>query len=98
MRKQRTSKFVGKEFDNGWVCTGINIAHATLTHKNGGPTYWYSMERRTSDGKFDKWIRLEAFEATKVWKGLITVEEICTLREEGKAKKRHGHSINYNFR
>lgn len=96
MRKQRTSKFVGKEFDNGWVCTGINVAHCTLTHKNGGPTYWYAFERKTSDGKFDKWIRVEGHEATKIYKGKITVEEVCELRERAE-KNKHGHNINYMF-
>lgn len=95
MRKQKASKFVGKEFDNGWVCTGINIAHATLAHKNGGPTYWYAFERRTSDGKFDKWIRVESHHATKIYKGEITVESICVGRETGEPKSKH--SVNYQF-
>jgi len=96
MRKAKQSKFVGKEFDNGWVCTGINIARATLTHKNGGPTYWYAMARKTSDGKFDKWIRIEGHEASKVYKGLITVEEICEARESA-VKTKSKHSVNYQF-
>lgn len=94
-RTQRTSKFVGKTFDNGWVCTGINIAHATLTHKNGGPTYWYAFERRTSDGKFDKWIRVEAHTATKIWQGKTTVEEVSKICE---ATPFGIHKVNYNFR
>lgn len=92
MRKQRPSKFVGKTFDHNWKCTGINIAHATLAHKNGGPTYWYAFERPTSDGKFMKWFRVEASVATKIYKGLITVEE---------AHKKYGNKginkANYNF-
>lgn len=94
MRKPRTSKFVGKEFDNGWVCTGINVAHCTLAHKNGGPTYWYAFERKTSDGKFDKWIRVEASEATKIYKSELTVEAVCEQHE----KLQEGiHKVNYNF-
>lgn len=96
MRKQKQSKFVGKEFDNGWVCTGINVAHCTLKHKNGGPTYWYAFERKTSDGKCDKWIRVEAYEATKIYKGLITVESVCVDRETKKDTKPK-HNVNYQF-
>lgn len=91
-RKQRTSKFVGYEFDNGWVCTGINIAHTTLTHRNGGPTYWYAFERRTSDGKFDKWIRVEASDATKIYRGELTVEAVCN-----KLEANGQHYVNYQF-
>lgn len=96
MRKAKVSKYVGKTFDNGWVCTGINVAYCTLKHKNGGPRYWYAFERRTSDGKFDKWIRIEAKDATRIWRGELTVEAVCQAREAGK-KNRHGHSVNYNF-
>lgn len=91
-RKQRRSKFVGKTFDNGWTCTAINVASCTLKHKNGGPNYWYAMEKRTTDGKFDKWIRVEAREATKIYKGELTVEEVCDkLEKEGQ------HYTNYQF-
>lgn len=92
MRKSRPSKFVGKTFDNNWKCTGINIAHATLTHKNGGPTYWYAFERMTSDGKFDKWIRVEAHMATKIYKGLVSVESLADEAADGI------HKVNYNFK
>lgn len=95
MRKARTSKFVGKTFDNGWTCTGINIAHATLTHKNGGPTYWYAFERKTSDGKCDKWIRVEASVATKIYKGEVLVEDVSAKCE---AVKNGVHKVNYNFK
>jgi len=96
MRKKRQSKFVGKTFDNGWTCTGINVASCTLRHKNGGPNYWYAFERRTSDGKLDKWIRVEGSDATKIYKGKITVESLCEAIETGKDKKQK-HSVNYNF-
>lgn len=95
MRKyQHKSKFVGKEFDNNWICTGINVASTTSTHKNGGPNYWYAFERKTTDGKFDKWIRVSATQATKIWKGELTVEEVNNLQ------KKHNsgvYKINYQF-
>lgn len=92
----RKSKFVGKEFDNGWVCTGCNLA-ANYSHGTRHNRYWYAFERRTSDGKFDKWIRIEANNATKIYKGDITVEEICDFRETANADRDYMHDINYVF-
>lgn len=92
----KKSKFVGKEFDNGWVCTGCNLA-ANYSHGTRHNRYWYAFERRTSDGKFDKWIRVEAHEATRIYKGLISVEDICGLREASSADCGHMHGINYQF-
>lgn len=91
MRKRKTSKFVGKEFAGGWVCTGINVAKASLSHKNGGPTYWYAFERKTSDGKFVKWVRVDADHATKVYRGEITVDELEEKKKDGVYK------VNYQF-
>lgn len=91
MRKQRKSKYIGKEFANGWICTGININKASLAHKNGGPTYWYAFERTTSDGKFNKWVRVDGQDASKIYKGLLTVDDV-------EAKKTTGvYKTNYYF-
>jgi len=92
----RKSKFVGKVFDNGWTCTGCNLA-ANYSHGTKHNRYWYAFERATGDSKFDKWIRVEATNATKIYKGLITVESLCEAREAG-LDKRPTHSINYNFK
>lgn len=92
----KKSKFVGKEFDNGWVCTGCNLA-ANYSHGTRHNRYWYAFERRTSDGKFDKWIRVEANNATRIYKGLVTVEEICDLRETNPAARAPMHGVNYMF-
>lgn len=91
--KMKKSKFVGKMFDNGWVCTGCNLA-ANYGHGTKHNQYWYAFERKTSDGKFDKWIRIEGYMATKIWNGTRTVESISLRRE----KESSGiHKINYNF-
>jgi len=92
----RKSKFVGKTFDNGWTCTGCNLA-ANYGHGTSHNRYWYAFERTTSDGRCDKWIRVEGVEATKIYRGLITVESICLAREAKKHNKQY-HSINYNFK
>lgn len=91
MRKRKKSKFVGKEFAGGWKCTGINVARASLSHKTGGPAYWYAFERKTSDGKFFKWVRVDADSATKIYRGEMTVDDF-------EAKKKAGvYKVNYQF-
>lgn len=93
-KHKRDSKYVGREFDNGWVCTGINIAYVASGKRSGGRTYWYAFERKTSDGKFDKWIRVSAQNAAKVWRGELTVEDISLIQE----KKNSGvYKVNYQF-
>lgn len=91
----KKSKFVGKEFDNGWVCTRCNLA-ANYGHSTKHNRYWYAFERRTSDRVFDKWIRVEATDATKIYNGTLLVEDICVKRET-KRKNIATHSINYQF-
>lgn len=91
MRKRKTSKYVGKEFAGGWVCTGINVAKTSLSHKNGGPSYWYAFERVTGDGKFRKWVRVADYDAAKIWKGLLTVDELEDKKKQGIYK------ANYRF-
>lgn len=93
-RQTKTSKFVGKEFDNGWVCTGINVATRYGQTKRH-TSYWYAFERRTSDGKCDKWIRVEASAATKIYKGVLKVEDVCNIYE---TKNVGMHKVNYNFK
>ncbi len=92
----RKSKFVGKTFDNNWKCTGCNLA-ANYGHGTKHNKYWYAFQRETSDGKFDKWIRVESSNATLIWKGELSVEDLCKQRETRQDTK-HGHSVNYNFK
>lgn len=89
----KRSKFVNKEFDNGWVCTGCNLA-ANYAHGTKHNRYWYAFERKLASGGA-QWIRVEATDATKIYKGELAVEAIYTARVNGTAKHRHGHSINH---
>ena len=86
----RKSKFVGKTFDNNWVCrhcgvASVNSAYYKGTRKRtktaGHRNYYYLFVRETSDGKFDKMIRLSGSQATKVYHGEKTVESYSDKKE-----------------
>ena len=101
---KRTSKYLGKTFDNNWVCTHVGVARVQakktknnkLSKRPGHQSYYYVFERPTSDGKADKMIRLNFLEAAKVWRGLVKVEEILNKRE-GKRASRFTNKISYHF-
>jgi hypothetical protein len=102
---KRTSKYVGKLFDNGWMCTHIGVARVQpkkkvkghgLSKRAGHQTYYYIMERRTSDDKADKMIRLSAQEAANVYRGAVKVETILEARE-GKQASKFTSKISYHF-
>lgn len=79
-------------FDNNWVCTRCNLA-ANYSHSTRHNRYWYAFERATGDGKFDKWIRVEAHDATKIYNGTLTVEQVCN-----KLEAKQQHFVNYQFK
>ena len=90
----RKSKYLGKTFDD-WQCTWVGVARVqpTLTHfklngkkvrskRPGHQTYYYIFERLTSDNKAMKMIRLNASQASKVLKGLRSVEYFADQKAE----------------
>lgn len=78
----RTSKYLGKEFGN-WICVsmGINNIQGKRAKAPYHQNYYYVFQRKTSDGKAMKSIRLNSTEASKVYKGKVDVETILTRRE-----------------
>jgi hypothetical protein len=53
----------------------------TASKQPGRQTYYYIFERVTSDGAAEKLVRLNHFEAAKVYQGLASVEEIADARK-----------------
>ena len=102
---KRTSKYLGKTFDNGWICTHIGIAtmvgkkykyKSGNTKRPGHQNYYYIFERVTSDGKAEKMIRLTSYQAAQVYKGLLKVEDIANQKAE-KASKNFVSKVSYSF-
>lgn len=101
----RKSKYLDKVFDNGWVCTHVGVARIqpkfylgtkVSTKRPGHATYYYVFERRTSDGKADKMIRLNCKEAARVYRGECSIENICFWRQALKQDK-FSKKVSYYF-
>jgi len=95
----RRSKYLGLKNEN-WTCIHVGITSVTgAKYKTRGHRhYYYIFTRPTSDGKTIKQVRLNAREATKVYRGLITVEEIEKARRLSKTKqKKFTTMTNYHF-
>lgn len=101
----RKSKYLNKTFDNGWTCTHVGVALMTPVFKKGTKiknayphhqTYYYIFERRTSDDKADKMVRLTAQEAAKVYRGELEIETIANIRQETK-QTQFKRKVSYNF-
>ena len=101
----RKSKYINKQFDNGWTCTHVGVARTQSVFYKGTRTpclrpyhqsYYYIFERETSDAKAEKLIRLNHREAAAVYRGDITVEEIAKARAE-KQVSRFTSKISYHF-
>lgn len=92
----RTSKYVGKEFDNGWVCTEIVLSNVQGKRSKapGKRNYRYIFQRRTSDNQADKIIVLNSTDAANVYKGRLLVEELADVRHHDKNVRR---SVTYSF-
>lgn len=102
---KRTSKYLNKEFDNGWVCTYVGVAYVCpkryklkqgKTKHPGHQSYYYVFERRTSDGKADKMIRLSSQLAADVYSGKLLVESIADARAS-KAPSSYVGRVSYAF-
>jgi hypothetical protein len=62
----------------------------------GRQTYYYIFERVTSDGAAEKLVRLNHFEAAKVYQGLASVEEIADYRQ-AKGVNTFKEKVSYHF-
>ena len=102
---KRTSKYLNKEFDNGWVCTYVGTAYVCpkryrfqqgKTKRPGSQTYYYVFERRTLDGKADKIVRLSSRQAADVYSGKLLVESIADAKA-AKASRSYVGKVSYSF-
>jgi hypothetical protein len=66
----------------------------TASKQPGRQTYYYIFERVTSDGAAEKLVRLNHFEAAKVYQGLASVEEIADARKSATEFKT---KVSYHF-
>lgn len=100
---KRTSKYLNKQFGN-WTCTHVGISRVQpkktmkgkASKQPGRQTYYYIFERLTSDGEAEKLVRLNHFEAAKVYQGLASVEEIAQYRQRCGASD-FKHKVSYHF-
>ena len=84
----KTSKYLNKKFGT-WTCTHVGISRVQpkrtmdggKSKRPGHQTYYYIFERLTSDGLAEKLVRLNAFEAARVYRGQASVESIVRARE-----------------
>lgn len=95
---KRTSKYLGKEFDNGWVCTHVGIASVQGKRAKavGHINYYYVFERMTSDNKAQKLIRLNSSQAAAVYQGKISVEDLVEKRV-AKDENAFTRKVSYHF-
>jgi hypothetical protein len=102
---KKTSKYLNKQFDNGWVCTHVGISCTqskrkedhTLAKRPGHQSYYYIFERITSDGKAEKLVRLNKNDAAKVFRGELKVEDIAEARQTRGHKTRFTNKVSYHF-
>ena len=100
---RRTSKYLNKTFGN-WTCTHVGIARVQakktakgkVSARPGHQSYYYIFERPTSDGKAEKLVRLNCNQAAKVYRGLLSVEEVAELRQE-KGAGAFKDKVSYHF-
>jgi hypothetical protein len=62
----------------------------------GHQTYYYIFERLTSDGAAEKLVRLTAYEAARVYRGLTTVEDIARSRQQ-RGVSEFKSKVSYHF-
>lgn len=91
------SKYLNKSFGT-WVCTYVGIAYVQRKRAKYAEhrTYYYIFERQTSDKKANKLIRLEAYEAAKVYNQKTTVESFAIKRAK-RNQKTFTQKISYSF-
>jgi hypothetical protein len=100
----RKSKYLNKTFGN-WTCTHVGVARKQPVYLKGTrhvslrphhQTYYYIFERKTSDGKAEKLVRLTAGQAAMVYRGELSVEEVADLRQE-KSMSAFKSKVSYHF-
>lgn len=100
----RKSKYLNFKSGN-WTCTHVGVARIQpkfykgtrkVSKRPGHQSYYYVFERRTSDGKCDKMIRLSCTEAAAVYRGKITVEQISDARQSVSESK-FTKKVSYHF-
>lgn len=84
VRKNRTSKYVNKTF-SGWTVKAIGIARVQPKKAKYAyhQSYYYLVERVTSDGKCIKQVRLNANYMCQLARGAFDIEAYA---------ERHAHS------
>lgn len=101
----RKSKYIDKQFDNGWVCTHVGVARTQPVFYKGTripclrphhQSYYYIFERVTSDNKAEKLIRLDNREAAAVWRGDVEIEAISEARR-AKNERDFAQKVSYHF-
>lgn len=100
---KRTSKYLNKQFGN-WTCTHVGISRVQpkrtmkgkISKQPGRQTYYYIFERITSDGAAEKLVRLNHFEAAKVYQGLASVESIAKCRQASGTRE-FKSKVSYHF-
>lgn len=102
----KKSKYLGRVFDNGWVCTHVGVARVQpkfykgtkdVSKRPGHATYYYIFERITSDRKAEKMIRLNCKEAAAVYRGEVSVENICFWRQALDDDYTFSRKVSYHF-
>ena len=105
----KKSKYLGL-VNGDWKCIHVGVDHVQpaftkklgadgkrLRSKNPGhQLYYYIFERITSDAKAMKSIRLNAQQASRVWTGKATVEEIAKQKEQMRTQA-FKNKVNYCF-
>lgn len=100
----KKSKYLGMK-SGEWTCSHLGVAFVQPKFKQGTrvyskrpghQTYYYIFERLTSDNKAMKMIRLSAAQASKVWKGLQTVEYFAELKEAQRSQE-FTKKVSYSF-
>ena len=99
----RTSKYLGKIYE-GWKVVHIGVASVVAKrHKGKGAnsrpghqSYYYILERTTSDGACEKQVRLSAAQMCNVARGTFSVEAYSDLLNEKKSTKAT-KKVNYSF-
>ena len=95
-RKARTSKFVGNVY-SGWLVAHIGVATVQKAgaKRPGHCSYYYLLERETSDGKCTKQVRLNASYMRKLADSEFDIEKYADKNAHSKkATKKTNYSFN----
>ena len=105
----RKSKYLGL-VSGDWECTHVGVdrvqpafikkrdyyGNRQRSKRPGHQLYYYIFERLTSDEKAMKMIRLNAAQASRVWNGKSTVEEIAIMKERMRTQA-FKNKVSYSF-